>query len=101
MAETNCLPTKVGRYFAPGNQFGFKKGESGNPGGRSKHLAVITALARELAPDVIRALYEIALHGSSEKARVAAAVALLDRALGRPALQVLHEERPVITGIKN
>src|SRR4051812_5171613 len=31
--------TKVGRYFEPGNSFGFKKGRSGNPGGKSKELA--------------------------------------------------------------
>ena len=85
MSENASAPPKVGRYFAPGNPYGFKKGHSGNPGGRSKKLAEIADLARSLAPDAIRALHEIAVRGRSERVRVAAA-GLLNHQASRSSL---------------
>lgn len=41
-------------------------------------------MARSLAPEALETLREIARHGKSESARVAASVALLDRGLGKP-----------------
>lgn len=47
--------------------------------------ATIGELARNHADDAIATLVEIARHGQSDSARVAAANALLDRGYGRPA----------------
>jgi hypothetical protein len=63
----------------------FKKGQSGNPGGRPKVVAEVRELARLHAPEAIAALVEIMTEGKSEAARVSAAVALLDRGYGKPA----------------
>jgi len=60
-------------------------GRSGNPGGRPKEERVVLDLAREYAPAAVRELARIAVEGKSERCRVLAATALLDRAYGRPA----------------
>jgi hypothetical protein len=65
----------------------FKKEISGNPGGRPKKtetLLEIEALARQYAPQAMEALVKIATTGKSDSARVAASIAILDRAFGRP-----------------
>lgn len=56
-------------------------GKSGNPGGRPKALRDVEELARQHTPSAIQALAEAL--GDPDK-RVAAAVALLDRAWGKP-----------------
>jgi hypothetical protein len=43
----------------------FKKGESGNPGGRPKVIAELRELARAHAPDAIKELARLALTGKS------------------------------------
>ena len=68
---------------------GFKKGESGNPGGRPKMTLedgrTLTDLAREHTPTAVKTLVEVMeAAGSSDAARVSAATALLDRGWGRP-----------------
>jgi len=73
----------------------FNPGQSGNPGGRPKGLAEVRELARAHTTLAISALAEIAAHGSSEAARIASAIALLDRGWGRPAVSIeLHEPDP-------
>jgi hypothetical protein len=60
-------------------------GVSGNPSGMSRALVEITELARQHAPEAIAALVEIATsRAHPAAARVAAAVALLDRGYGKP-----------------
>ena len=64
----------------------FCKGTSGNPGGRAKkspELRRIEDLAREHSPAALAALLDEAKTGRGAP-RVTAAVALLDRAWGRP-----------------
>ena len=62
----------------------FKKGQSGNPGGRSKVVKEVQDLARQHTTDAIKTLVAICKRGQSEAARVAAASAILDRAYGKP-----------------
>ncbi len=64
----------------------FKKGQSGNPGGRPKVIAEVRDLAREQTEKSVKAL--VSIRDSTKAppaARVAAANSLLDRGWGRPA----------------
>ena len=56
----------------------FRKGQSGNPGGRPKVLGDVQELARQHAPTVIVELARLALKAKSETARIAAIRELLD-----------------------
>jgi hypothetical protein len=61
----------------------FQPGRSGNPGGRPRAAHNVQELARQHAPKAIETLAEIAEKGTPG-ARVSAAIALLDRAYGKP-----------------
>ncbi len=64
----------------------FVKGQSGNPGGRSRELQHVIRLAQEHGPAAIAALANIMGDtGAPPAARVAAATHLLDRGFGKPA----------------
>lgn len=62
----------------------WRKGTSGNPGGRPKVTADVRALAQEHTTEAVGALVEIVSDREAPPAaRVAAANALLDRGYGR------------------
>lgn len=63
----------------------FAPGQSGNPGGRSKESARIKALAASKAESAINKLAAIMETSVDEKNVIAAANALLDRGIGKPA----------------
>ncbi len=66
----------------------WKKGESGNPGGRPKEVAEVRELARKYTVKAIKTLAGIMLDEKApETARIAATNSLLDRGHGRPELQ--------------
>jgi len=68
----------------------FKPGQSGNPGGRPKQIKEIEELARQRSAEALDSLTAIA--GDLEQpasARVAAAIAILDRGYGKPAPPLL------------
>jgi hypothetical protein len=63
----------------------FKKGQSGNPGGRPKAIAEVKELARAHTAEAIQTLVSIMTNPkSAPAARVSAANALLDRGYGKP-----------------
>ena len=62
----------------------FRKGKSGNPGGRPKVLADVQELARCHTAAIIAELARLALKGKNENTRVAAIRELLDRGFGKP-----------------
>lgn len=62
----------------------FKKGQSGNPGGRPKEAAEVKALAQKHGPYAIQRLREL-VDDPDGKTSVAACRELLDRGYGRPA----------------
>ena len=77
------------------------KGRSANPGGKpnlTPDEADALAMAKQFAPDAIRALHEIATsRTASDKARVTAAEAIINRVYGKPKetveSTVKHERR--------
>lgn len=71
------------------NRGQFRKGESGNPGGRPKHLLPdgrgLREVARAHTEEAVIVLAQIMRDGTAPKAaRVAAANAILDRGWGKP-----------------
>ena len=81
----------------------FKKGQSGNPGGRPKALREVEELARRHTVDALKTL--AAIHNDTKAppaARVAAANALLDRGWGkaRQALEMGLQDSPTAHTLK-
>lgn len=73
---------KQGKRRAP--RTAWKPGQSGNPGGRPKEVAEVREAARRHTAEAIQTLVTIMRNGTPDRARAAAAEALLDRAWGRP-----------------
>ena len=61
----------------------FKKGQSGNPGGRPKEVAEVRELAKEHGSAAIERLVEL-MASDNERTAVAACEAILNRGYGRP-----------------
>jgi len=75
----------------PGDRNPFPAGTSANPGGRPKKTPAMREaeeLARERSPDAMRRLVSIATESEDEHAAIKAANAILDRALGKPRVEV-------------
>ena len=67
----------------------FRKGQSGNPGGRPKILADVRELARVHTASAMNALVQIVKDNKAPPAaRVAAANSILDRAYGKPEAKI-------------
>ena len=78
----------------------FKKGVSGNPGGRPKAERSLQALAKEHTLDALQTLIEIAKNpAESGAARVSAASALLDRGYGKPRQHIEHSDANIFSGM--
>ena len=73
-------------------------GRSANPGGRPSIPDVIKAKLSELSPRAVERLREL-LDSADERLRLEAAKAILDRHLGRPAIQTdISLRRPEADG---
>lgn len=72
----------------------WKKGQSGNPGGRPKGLADLQALARGYTAEALKVL-AAALKDKSHQLRVIAANSLLDRGYGKPAQTLTVHRSPL------
>jgi hypothetical protein len=98
----------------PASSTSWKKGQSGNPGGRSKSTVkitredgtevelTITELAREHSPTAIQTLVDIMKSATSPAAaRVSAANSILERAFGKvPQMLIGDPEQPLaMTGV--
>ena len=78
-------PSEQGRNGMASNVTSFKKGQSGNPGGRPKALIHVQELARAYTVAAIDTLAAIMSDKkASPSTRIAAANVLLDRGYGRP-----------------
>lgn len=65
----------------------FKKGESGNPGGRAKLTPEARAardMAREHSTEAVEKLIELMRSAADERVQKSAADSILDRSLGKP-----------------
>jgi hypothetical protein len=71
----------------PGNPR-WQKGQSGNPGGRRKQDYRIKDLAQQYTDEALATLRSIMKASEDDRARVAAANAILDRGYGKPAQSV-------------
>jgi Family of unknown function (DUF5681) len=77
----------------PTGRGGFKKGKSGNPGGRPRQLASVMHEARRYTFEAIRTLAELMRTAESESVRLNAAEAVLSRGWGRPTQALQIDER--------
>lgn len=67
----------------------FKAGQSGNPLGRPKAATDVVKLARDGSEKAIKRLVKL-IDSEEDRVALAAAVAVLDRAVGKPAQTVAH-----------
>src|SRR6476646_8654069 len=73
----------------------FKRGQSGNPGGRPKVVAEVKELARTHTAAAIETLVSIMSNPkAAPAARVSAANSLLDRGYGKPPQHITGESGP-------
>jgi len=92
--QYGTAPKKL-EVFMPRDDLGrFVPGTSGNPGGRPKPPDGLRTRLAELSPHAVERLGEL-LNSGDERVRLEAAKAILDRHLGRPAIQAdisLHRD---------
>lgn len=66
---------------------GFKKGQSGNPAGRAKKTVQeldLVAACKAKTTEALATIVEIMTNGEKEQTRLAAAMAIIERAYGKP-----------------
>lgn len=77
----------------------FKPGVSGNPGGRQKVSAHVKELAQQYTELAINTLADVCKSADKDTARVHAAIALLDRAWGKPYQEIIADVKTEIDAV--
>lgn len=81
MSDTSGGDTPAKRWQNPATRF--QPGKSGNPSGRPKVAKTVTDIAHENSERAMRRLAKL-IDSEDEKTALAAANAILDRAVGKP-----------------
>ena len=80
----------------PTGKGGFQKGQSGNPGGRSKLPADIREAFKAKAPEALEVLTRC-LQSDDDRIAMMAAQAILDRGYGKPTQSIdVREDGPTV-----
>ena len=66
----------------------FKKGVSGNPGGRPKDILQLRELAQSKTHEAFQTLLDVMETSQSDRARIAAAIAILERGWGKAPAEI-------------
>ena len=66
----------------------FKRGFSGNPGGRPKDEYKVAELARSYTVEAVETLVDLMRHSRDDRVRATASQALLDRGWGKAKVEV-------------
>jgi len=76
----------------------WRTGQSGNPGGRPAGVTEIREFALRYGVEAIQSLVKEMREGDTSHARIAAAKAILDRAVGKPTQLIAGDadERPIV-----
>ena len=85
-SKSEIRPVQIKQRKRKAPRTAWKKGQSGNPGGRPREVAEVKALARQHSEEAIRTIVELMRTAEHERTRLAAASELLDRGFGRPAM---------------
>ena len=78
----------------------FPKGQSGNHGGRPRDEQKVAELARCYTREAIETLAKLMRSSNDERVRGTAGQALLDRAWGKPKVEVVSDEAGYVQALK-
>lgn len=87
--QSDAVANTTGSRGGIANLKPFKPGQSGNPAGKAKAATDVVKLARDGSEKAIKRLVKL-IDSEEDRVALAAAVAVLDRAVGKPAQTVAH-----------
>lgn len=99
LAAAPAIPGSRNKAGSANRPTAFKPGQSGNPAGRAKRTPEefeLIAACRNKTPAALAVIERIMVKGSSERNKLAAATAIIDRAYGKPTQPIGgDEDRPL------
>jgi len=66
----------------------FKKGQSGNPGGRPKNDNVLVALAKAKTPEAFKEILRLLKYSEEDSIRLGCAKTIFEYGFGKPRMEV-------------